>query len=125
MGKISYYKKDGTLQYQKELTNKNIGETNGMMIRCAMKNGGFCEGFADPFRTHGKAEFDGAVHDFIYLWTWDHLDEETHRLVGDFSSKFNQTFVPVEIQEIESIDAILHSNPRWGGKLINRFSLNV
>ena len=56
MGKISYYKKDGTLQYQKELTNKNIGETNGMMIRCTMKNGGFCEGFADPFRTHGKAE---------------------------------------------------------------------
>ena len=125
MGKISYYKKDGTLQYQKELNNENIGETIGMMIRCTMKNGGFCEGFADPFRTHGKAEFDGAFHDFIYLWTWDHLDEETHRLVGDFHTKFDQTFVPVAIQEIESIDAILYSNPRWGGKLINRFSLNV
>ena len=122
---ISYYKLDGTLDKTEELNNDNIASTNGMMVRCSMKDGTICEGFSDPFRTHGKPIYDGKIHDVIYLWTWDHLDEETHKLVGDVETKFDQTFVPVIIDEIICIDAILHSNPRWGGRLTNSFSIDI
>ena len=124
-GKISYYKKDGTLERQQELNNDNIGDTNGMMVRCIMKNGTIHEGFSDPFRTQGEPKYDGAIHDFIYLWTWDNLNEETHQLTGDSATKFNQTFTPLAIQEIGQIDAILYSNPRWGGRLTNHFFINT
>lgn len=124
-GKISYYTADGTLKEQQELNNENIGNTNGMMLRCFMQNGTIHEGFSDPYRTHGKPPYDGGIHDFIYLWTWDYLDEKTHKLIGDDTTKFDQTFVPVPIHEIIRIDAILFSNPRWGGKLTNRFFVDI
>lgn len=123
--KISYYTLDGKLKEQQDLTGGNIGNTNGMMLRCFMQNGTVCEGFSDPYRTHGEPPYDGSIHDYIYLWTWDHLDEETHKLVGDSTTKFDQTFVPVPIHEIIRIDAILYSNPRWGGKLVNHFFVNT
>lgn len=122
---ISYYTADGKFKEQQDLNYDNLGNTNGMMLRCFMQNGTSFEGFADPYRTHGTPQYDGSIHDFIYLWTWDHLDEGTHRLVGDDATKFDQTFVPVPIQEITHIDAILYSNPRWGGILTNRFFIDI
>lgn len=123
--KISYYTADGEFKEQQDLNYDNLGNTNGMMIRCFMQNGNSIEGFADPYRTHGMPPYDGSIHDDIYLWTWDHLDEGTHQLVGDNVTKFDQTFVPVPIQEIIHIDAILYSNPHWGGMLTNRFFIDI
>lgn len=85
-----------------------------------MKNGAEEIGFADPYRTHDN-DFDDSVHDYINLWTWDNLDEDNHELIGDNDSKYNQTFKRVNIKDIIRIEAILHSNPRWGGRLTNRF----
>ena len=124
LGKISYYKKDGTLVVQEELTADNTMGTLGMMVRCIMKNGDICEGFSDiqgpPDRRNGLSVKRG----ILYLWTWTNLDEETHRLMGDEKTKYDQTFTPVLIDKIVSMDAIVYSNPRWGGKLTNRFFID-
>lgn len=122
---IRFYKKNGLLQSEDALTPENIGRTNGMMIRCRMQNGSVCEGYSDPFRTHCQSEWDGSVHDFIYLWTWKYLNEETHQLIGDGNSKFEQDYVSVRVDDILHIDAILHSNPRWGGMLTNKFFVEI
>ena len=123
--RISYYTWDGRLKEQQELYTANIGDTNGMMVRCLLRDGTVREGFSDPYRTRGEPPYDGSVHDVVYLWTWEHLDEETHRLMGDERTRFDQTFVSVPIHEIVGMDAILYSNPRWGGRLTNRFSLGI
>ena len=124
-GIIAYYTADGKFKEQQDLNYDSLGNTNGMMLRCFMKDGTQMEGFADPYRTHGMPPYDGSIHDYIYLWTWDHLDEKIHRLVGDDDTKFDQTHVPVPIHEIIHIDAILYSNPRWGGRLTNRFFIDI
>ena len=38
-------------------------------------------------------------------------------------NKYNQTFKKVNIDEIIKVESILYSNPRWGGKLTNKFSI--
>ena len=123
LGKISYYKRDGTLVAQEELTADHTMGTLGMMVRCIMKNGDICEGYSDiqgpPNRRNGLSVRRG----ILYLWTWTNLDEKTHRLMGDEKTKYDQTFTPIAINKIVSMDAILYSNPRWGGGLTNRFFL--
>lgn len=125
LGKISFYKRDGTLAQQQEINRANISDILGMMVRCIMKNGDIHEGFSAPFYREGDYPPVGRGGDYTYLWTWDHLDEETHRLIGDNQTRFDQTFTPIEVNKIISMDAILYSNPRWGGKLTNRFFLGA
>ena len=122
---ITYYDAHGKIEHQQALNCENIADTIGMMIRCFLKSGEIKEGFADPYRLHGTPPYDHSIHDFIYLWTWANLDENTHRLVGTDDTKYDQTFIPVAIDSIVRIDAILHSNPRWGGRLVNHFFLDV
>lgn len=118
--KITFYKLNGEINSEELLNEESLRHTNGMMLKCYMKNGAEEIGFADPYRTHDN-DFDDSVHDYINLWTWDNLDEDNHELIGDNDSKYNQTFKRVNIKDIIRIEAILHSNPRWGGKLTNRF----
>ncbi len=49
------------------------------------------------------------------------MDEENGKLVGKDNEKYNQTFRKIAIDEIERVEAIIYSNPRWGGKLTNKF----
>ena len=125
LGKILFYFPDGKLAHQYELKEGNLGRVLGMMARCFLKNGDICEGFADPYRLYGEPKYDEEVHDFIYLWTWTHFDEETHSLTGEGHTKYERTFTPIAIDKIIRMDAILYSNPRWGGGLINRFFLEI
>ena len=118
---ICYYKADGSCISQEPLGAETLGNINGMMVRCYMADGSEQEGFADPYRVHNKSEYDGKVGEIICLWTWDNLDETTHQLVGEGMEKYDQTYVPVKIENIMRIDAILYSNPRWGARLTNRF----
>lgn len=122
---ISFYNKDGTLEIQQNLTRDNIKNTLGMMIRCVLNNGAVFEGYSDPLKQYEKDAFDGSVHESIYLWTWEHLDEETHKLTGDINTKYDQIYTPVTVDDIVRIDAILHSNPRWGGMPTNRFFIDT
>lgn len=122
--KITFYKLNGDIDNEKLLNEESLRNTNGMMLKCYMKNGIEEIGFADPYRIHDK-DFDDSVHDYINLWTWDNLDEDKHELIGDDDSKYNQSFKKVKIKDIVRIEAILHSNPRWGGKLTNNFDYFV
>ena len=61
----------------------------------------------------------------FFLWTWAHLDEKTHRLVGDGKSKYDQNYEPIDYLDVERVDTILYSNPRWGGHLYNHFFIEI
>lgn len=54
---------------------------------------------------------------------FDNLDEDNHQLAGDANSKYDQTFIKAYIAEIEKIEAIFYSNPRWRTKRQTFFSL--
>ena len=47
-----------------------------MMTRCTLIDGSEKIGYANPFRTH-----DNKVHDYIFLWICDNLDEKSHKLI--------------------------------------------
>ena len=117
--RIIFYRPNGRIEEAVPLNVDNLRHINGMMTKCILKNGTIATGFADPFRTHEQKPFDNKVHNYIYLWIWDNLDETTHRLFGD--DKYSQTFQMVHIIDIVTIESILYSNPRWGGKLTNEF----
>ena len=120
MRTITFYKLDGKVKSEEKMDKENLCHIHGMMTKCTMKNGIEEVGFADPTGIYNKEKYDGKVHDYIYLWTWDNLDEDTGKLIGD-DEKYNQTFKSVKIDDIEKIEAIIYSNPRWGGKLTNKF----
>lgn len=124
MNKVKFYKNNGDLDHEELLNEENLAHTNGMLLKCLMKDGTKIIGYADPYRTHDKESFDNEIHDYIYLWIWDNIDEETHTLVGNENSKYNQTFQKVNILDIKNVEAILHSNPRWGGKITNKFEFH-
>ena len=121
MREIIFYKLDGTVKKEVALTEENLVLCNGMKLKCYLKNRNEVVGFADVYRTYNKSEFDNKVHDYIYLWIFDYLDEEQHKLVGTDDNKFNQTFSKLNIGDIVKIEAILYSNPRWGTRLTNKF----
>ena len=121
MSKITLYKLNGVIDKVLKLNIDNIKGLNGMKLKCHLFNGEDKIGFADVYRTHEKEEFDNEVHDYINLWTFDMLDENTHQLVGEEENKYKQTFIKVRIDDIDNIEAILHSNPRWGTRLTNNF----
>ena len=119
--KIIFYKLNGEISKIEELTNENLCHINGMMTRCTLKDGSEIVGFADSFSPRDINLYGHKLHDNIFLWTWDNLDEENHKLIGDENNKYNQTFKKVIIDEIIKVESILYSNPRWGGRLTNKF----
>lgn len=121
MGKIILYKLNGDKNKILELTLENIKNINGMKVKCHLKDNTDKVGFADVYRTNDKDGFDNEIHDYINLWTYDLLDEETHKLVGTDNNRYNQTTIKIFIDDIVEIEAILHSNPRWGTMLTNKF----
>ena len=68
MGKIKYYRYNGNLEKEEELTEDNLKHTNGMLLRCILNDNTEVIGYADPYRTHEKESYDGEVHDYINLW---------------------------------------------------------
>ena len=119
--KIYYYRGDGTLYDDDVLNLETLRNINGMMVRCYMQNGSVLIGYAEPFRAGLQSGLEYGRDQTIYLWTWDNIDEDSHTLIGDDTVKYNQTHVPARIDQILRIEAILYSNPRWGGTLTNRF----
>lgn len=120
--KIIYYKLNGDLEREEKLNEETLKNINGMMTRCHLSDNSEIIGLADVFRLHDGG-FDQKIHDYIYSVTWDNLDEESHQLTGDGQSKYSQTFTLVNIDKILYIEAILYSNPRFGTKLTNLFSI--
>lgn len=115
---IKIYRRNGAIDSTKELTNDNLGTVAGMLSKVILKDGSINIGYIDPLRVEGKKEeYDGTVHDYIYLWTFKNLDEENQ--IYDINDGVN--LEKIIISEIEEVHSILHSHPRWGGRLTNKF----
>lgn len=95
-----------------------------MKLKCSLTDGREAVGFADVYRTKNKSEYDNRIHDYFYLWTFDNLCEEQHKLIGTDVDKYNQTFNRVNLDDIVKIEAILYSRPGWGTRLTNKFQFN-
>lgn len=121
-GKIYFYRQDGHIDHDDVLSIETLARINGLKIRCHLNDNTDRVGFADSFRVQTN-NYDGTVHDFINVWTYDNLDETTHKLVGDENTKNKQTPQAVMINSISYIEAILFSNPSYGGKLTNKFEI--
>lgn len=123
MPRIRFYQQDGRLHDEQELTPQSLYDAMGMMARCYLSNGTYRDGFVcfSPGPESQKKDYGST----FFLWTWAHLDEETHRLVGDDKTKYDQNYEPIDFLEVEGIDAILYSNPRWGGLLYNHFFIDT
>ena len=119
---IKTYQSDGKLKSTYKLTNKNLEKIAGMLSKIVLKNGDFVVGYTDPFRAEGtKEEYDGTVHDYIYLWTFKNLNEENSKYdIGD-----GINIEKVIISDIEDVHSILYSHPRWGGRLTNKFWIDI
>lgn len=124
MKEIIFYNLDGTIKNIVALTEKNLAQCNGKKVRCSLADGNEIVGFADVYRTKNRSEFDNRIHDYFYLWTFDNLCEEQHKLIGTDADKYNQTFNRVNLDDIVKIEAILFSGPRWGTELTNRFEFS-
>lgn len=119
---IKTYQRNGKLESTKDLTNDNLETIVGMLSKVILKNGSVSVGYMDPFRTEGKEEeYDGSIHDYIYLWTFKNLDEETQKY--DINDGIN--IEKINISDIEDVYSILYSHPRWGGRLTNKFWINI
>lgn len=119
---IKTYQRNGKLESTKDLTNDNLETIVGMLSKVVLKNGDFSVGYIDPFRAEGKnEEYDGSIHDYIYLWTFNNLDEKTQKY--DVNDGIN--IEKINISEIEDIYSILYSHPRWGGRLTNKFWIDI
>lgn len=104
---------------------ESLYEAMGMMARCYLSDGSRCDGFV-CFSPSMDLEIQNKDYgSTFFLWTWAHLDQEKHQLVGDDESKYEQHYQPIDFREVEQIDAILYSNPRWGGLLYNHFFIDT
>lgn len=125
MQMIRFYQQDGKKHDELELTPQSLKDAIGMMARCYLRDDSFHDGFIS-FSDGVKMNTTGEESDStFFLWTWVHLDEETHRLVGDDEEKYQQKYEQIYFEEVERIDAILYSNPRWGGRLYNHFFIDT
>ena len=83
-----------------------------MMSRIYLKDNTIIEGFAN---------FDNSDKQELLLWKWDNLDENTGILSGNEKEKYKNIFKKIKTNDIDNIQSILYSNPRWVGKLTNKF----
>ena len=116
-GKISFYELSGKLSSKVRMNKENIGRTHGMMVRCFLIDNTILEGFCYAF-----SELDpDKVGETIILEKWKYYDYCKYTLIGNNKDKFDKIKKEVNINDIMHIDAITHSNPQWGCRLLNRF----
>ena len=120
--KIYFYNKEGALDHEDILNNDNLARINGLKIRCTLKDNTKVVGYSDIFRVQSN-NYDGQVHDFINVWTYDNIDETNHVLIGDETTKHKQSFRSILIHDLIYVEAILYSNPSYGSKPTNTFQI--
>lgn len=120
--KIYFYNKEGNIDHEDVLNNDTITRINGLKIRVKLKDNSEVVGYSDVFRVLSNY-YDGHVHDFINVWTYDNIDESRHILVGEEDEKNKQTIKSILLTDIIYIEALLYSNPSYGSKPTNNFKL--
>ena len=101
---IEFYRLNGEYVKSEELTLKNVAHVNGMKIKCYLESGetiiGYCK--SGEILTSENIEF---------------------RCSFDPEDGFGDTKV-VHWTEVEKIEALLYSGPRWGGKIDFSFPIS-
>ena len=120
-----FCQQDGVIRHEMELTPQSLFDALGMMVRCYMRDGSCHDGFVSFTPGWDVESLRNDYGSSFFLWTWAHLDEATNQLVGTGAVKYEQNFEAIDFREVEHTDAILYSNPRWGGRLHNRFFVDV
>jgi len=118
---IIFYKLNGEIFKKVPLTEENLSGIHGMLTRCYLINNEVIEGLANIDGACAEDKRENKEQDYIYLCTWDNLDDKTGQLIGSNEDKYNITRKKVILRDIVMVEAILYSNPRWGVGLANKF----
>ncbi|QDR73630.1 hypothetical protein FOD75_11070 (plasmid) [Limosilactobacillus reuteri] len=100
---------------EETLTKEALLSYQGEKTRLTLSDSSVHEGFIETSKF--------ADDDIIGLWTFTFLNDETHDLESDYPLKNEQTWEFIPVSLITSVDLLLHSNPRWGGILTNKFQV--
>ncbi len=101
---IEYYNLKGEFIKGEKLTRTNLDTVNGMKIRCTLKNGEIIIGFGT---------------------TSQNLSGENIEINCSFDYQYGFRDVrKVHWTEIDKIEAMLYSNPRWGRQVDFSFNVN-
>ena len=112
--KICFYKLNGTMQNEVDFNEENLKGTFGMKVRCVFKDGTEKVGYSCCNDNYYKNGMIDCISNFE-LWTLRDFNIDKPNMI------YEQEFTPVDLTNIERIDAILHSNPRWGTPPSNTF----
>ena len=123
MKKIFFYYLDGYLDKEIALTNDNLKQTAGMKVKCILKDNSEIIGFSDPLTVNDNFHYNGKVYDYIYIWTFNNIDEENHIFIGKGNDKYSKTYKKIFIKDIKCIEAILYSKPDFGTPITNKFNI--
>lgn len=126
MNKIILYNRGGSINKEYELNETNLKCTQGMITKCHLKDGTEKIRFSDPtkIKTSSLEEWNDEVKETINLWTWKNIDEINHKLIGNDASMYDMNIEEIKIDDIKMIESIMHSNPRWGGRITNKFEFH-
>ncbi len=113
MGEIIFYKLNGEIEKQEELSIENIKNIGGMKARCTLKDKSEIIGYADTIEVLGNKQ--------ILIKTFVNLDEDTHELVGKGTDRYAENVIRIDFNDIEKVEVILYSSPRWGTEITNQF----
>lgn len=114
---LYFYDLKGKIKEKTKLNKESILQTHGMMVRCVLNNNKIIEGFCDIYPNKNQSK----IGDYIILEQWKNYDYRKNQLIGDDATKYNKIKTKVNIKDIIQMEAILWSNPRWGGILLNKF----
>lgn len=112
--KICFYKLNGTLKDEVAFNEENLKSTFGMKVRCVFEDGTEKIGYACCNDNYYKNNMIDCIGNFE-LWTLKNFNIDKPNMV------YEQEFTSVDLTNVERIDAILHSNPRWGTIPSNKF----
>ena len=87
-----------------------------MKVRCVFEDGNEKIGYACCNDNYYKNNMIDCIGNFE-LWTLKKFNIDKPNMF------YEQEFTPVDLTNVERIDAILHSNPRWG--LYQAINLNL
>lgn len=119
-GKVLIYTANGELFSTKDFNIDSLNSCNGVKARIVLKSGEIKEGFVDVHCCDIKELYNEKIGEYIELWTIANLDEEKHKVIGEL--KANTEII--KVSDINYIEMILHSHPKWGGILTNKFKFS-
>ena len=103
---IEFYKFNGEFHHEKILNSKTLADTIGMKIRVFLKNGDVLTGYSD-------------MNNDEYPLT------AVHVLTAFDLDTYERNIIERKIDEIDKVQAVLHSGWRWGNQMDPTFDFDL